>query len=288
MKPQCLTITSRGYAQSFSARCDRMPDINNNWHYHDELELIYFKRGKGAQFMGNTIGTFSDGDVLLTGSKLPHFWKFDPVYFDQSPTNTVEVYVVHFSKDIWGDAFLMLPEMKEIVRVTERALRGIRLKGSARVLVAKLIEKIIAADGAKRLLYLMEALLETAACKEVEYMTSLGFKTDFADRERDKIHAVYNYTIANYKRKIELIEIADVASISPSSFCRFFKLRTGKTYTLFTNEIRIGHACRLLIENKMNIKEICYDCGFNNFVSFHKWFNEITGMTPLKYQKVNF
>jgi transcriptional regulator GlxA family with amidase domain len=113
----------------------------------------------------------------------------------------------------------------------------------------------------------------------------LGFQYDFQETERDRIQSIYNYTILNYKKKIELQEIAQVAKISRNSFCKFFKSRTGKTYTAFTNEIRIGHACRMLIEDKMSVKEICFECGFYNFASFHKCFKEITGRTPLKYQK---
>jgi len=91
--------------------------------------------------------------------------------------------------------------------------------------------------------------------------------------------------VTNFKSAIKLDEIATVANISPNSFCRFFKSRTRKTYTQFINEIRIGNACKLLIEEKINLKQICYESGFNNFSSFHKFFKEITGKSPLQYQK---
>jgi len=264
-----------------------MPDINNNWHYHDELELIYIKRGSGTQFMGDSISNFSDGDVLLAGSGLPHFWKFDTSYFSKTSPEQVDVYVVHFDKNFWGERFIGLPENIEIARVIEKAKRGIQLKGSGREQVATRIEKLITADGAHRVIHLMEALLETAACNEVEYVASFGYKTDFSDYDRDRINAIYNYTIANFNKNIDLKEIAEVARISRNSFCKFFKSRTGKTYFVFMNEIRIKQACSLLLENKLNIKEICYECGYNNFVSFHKFFKEITGITPLKYQKTH-
>lgn len=80
-------------------------------------------------------------------------------------------------------------------------------------------------------------------------------------------------------------EMASVANISPNSFCRYFKSRTRKTYTQFISEIRVGHACKLLIEDSMNVKQICYESGFHNFASFHKHFKMITGKSPLTYQK---
>jgi AraC-like DNA-binding protein len=287
LKPQRLTITSQN-TQSFSARRDVLPDINNRWHYHGELELIYIKKGTGTQFIGDSISNFKSGDVVLVGSNLPHFWQFDPLYFTIDTPEPVEVYVIHFSRDFWGETFLALPENIEIARVIERSRQGLRIKGDAKETIANKITKITEAHTPRKLLYLIEVLLDIAEAKKTEYLASFGFKPDFADSEKDRIQSIYNYTITNYTKKIDLAEIATVAKISRNSFCKFFKSRTGKTYSLFTNEIRVGHACRLLIENKMNVKEISYECGFHNFASFHKCFKQITGMTPLKYQKVHY
>ncbi|KGO91699.1 AraC family transcriptional regulator [Flavobacterium subsaxonicum] len=284
MKPHRLTIAS-GSAQSFSGRHDVLPDINNRWHYHDELELIYIKKGKGTQFIGDSISNFADGNVVLIGSNLPHLWQFDTEYFKEGLTEAVDVYVVHFARDFWGRDFLNLPENQELNKVIEHSKQGIQITGPERKVIAELIEEIVETSGSRKIINLMEALLEIGRCKEVNYLVSFGFQYDFQQTERDRIQSIYNYTILNYKKKIELQEIAQVAKISRNSFCKFFKSRTGKTYSLFTNEIRIGHACRLLIENKMSVKEICFECGFYNFASFHKCFKDITGMTPLKYQK---
>jgi transcriptional regulator GlxA family with amidase domain len=145
--------------------------------------------------------------------------------------------------------------------------------------------QIIEATGTMRIIKLLEVLTEIAHCEEKNILVSLGFKPNFLENEKDRIQSIYNYTISNYKNKIELKEIAAVAKISPNSFCKFFKTKSRKTYTQFLNEIRVGQACKLLIENDLTVKEVCYDCGFYNFTSFHKYFREITGKTPLKYQQ---
>ena len=82
-----------------------------------------------------------------------------------------------------------------------------------------------------------------------------------------------------------LDEVAAVAKLVPNSFCRHFKSRTGKTYTQFLTELRIGHACKLLLDNRISIKQLCYESGFNNFTCFHKNFKTITGKTPQLYQR---
>jgi len=131
----------------------------------------------------------------------------------------------------------------------------------------------------------MEALSSISDCKQLLSLSSIGFKPNFTDSENDRINAIYEYSMKNFRNKIQLEEIAEVANISPNSFCRYFKTRTQKTYSQFLIELRVGHACKLLIENNQCIKRLCYESGFNNFSSFHKYFKTITGKSPLVYQK---
>jgi transcriptional regulator GlxA family with amidase domain len=101
----------------------------------------------------------------------------------------------------------------------------------------------------------------------------------------ERVNCIYDYSLRHFRRAIQLEEIAAVANISPNSFCRFFKSRTRKTYSRFLLELRVGHACKLLIENNLSIKQICFESGFNNFTGFYKYFKLITGKSPLGYQK---
>ncbi|MFP9114405.1 AraC family transcriptional regulator [Flavobacterium sp. RHBU_3] len=282
MKPHYLSIT-RGGTESFSARLDIKPDVNNHWHYHDELELIYIKKGSGTRFIGDSISTFTDGDMALIGSNLPHYWQFDDSFFDGDAAG-VEVYVVHFKKDFLGRDFFGLPENSELSRLIELSERGVSLESPNKKIADSVVE-VVKASGTKRILFLLEALLEIAQCKNKQQLVSIGFKADFAVTEKDRLQSIYNFTIKHYRRKIELKEAAALIQLTESAFCKFFKSRTGKTYTEFVNEIRVGHACRLLIENRMNVKEICFLCGFQNTASFHKCFKDVMDTTPLKYQK---
>jgi AraC-like DNA-binding protein len=284
MKPHLLTITA-GVAQSFSARRDIQPDVNNHWHYHEEMELIYIKKGSGSQFIGDNISAFSDGDVVLVGSNMPHYWQFDTLYFSDSVTDAVEVYVVHFKPGLFGAAFLGLPENNELARVIEQSARGIQIKGRAAHAVAGLIEKVVQTSGTRKLLTVIESLIEIHNCTDKQYLVSLGFRADFQETEKNRLQSIFNYSTTHYKRKIELKEVAALIKLTESAFCKFFKAKTGKTYSAFVNEIRVGQACRLLIEGRLSIKEICFECGFYNLASFHKCFRDLTNMTPLKYQK---
>lgn len=284
MKPQLLKVANNP-VNSFSVRRDNVPYINNRWHYHAEVELIYFKKGNGTQFIGDSIKRFRSGDVVIVGAHLPHYWKFDEVYFNDTEKNNADVVVVHFGETFWGTAFLALPENKAIKVILEKAQRGIQVQDKSRKQIGELIESILISEGPKRIVTLMEALLAIEQCSNNTTLSSMGFKHNFEETENDRINAIYNYSLTNFKRKIQMEEMAAVANISPNSFCRYFKSRTRKTYTQFISEIRVGHACKLLIEDSMNVKQICYESGFHNFASFHKHFKMITGKSPLAYQK---
>lgn len=287
MKPQLLKV-SNDLTHSFSSRHDTGPYVNNRWHYHPEVELIYFEKGNGTQFIGDSIQRFQSGDVVLLGANLPHYWRFDDIYFDEKAGVRSDVNVVHFRENFWGDTFLNLPENVVIRNLLEKAKRGIKIMGDDKKYLGALVETIVLTEGPKKIMLLMDALMGIAASKQSALVTSIGSRNDFHQSENDRINAIYDYSIANFKRKIQMQEMAAVANISPNSFCRYFKSRTRKTYSQFINEIRVGHACKLLMENKINVKQICYESGFHNFASFHKYFKTITGKSPLNYQKAVF
>lgn len=263
---------------SFSVRQDIAPHTHNRWHHHPEVELIHFKKGEGTQFIGDSIKRFVSGDVILIGSHLPHYCRFDDALH-------TDIRVAHFCENFWGDQFLQLPENAAIKTLLEHAKRGLQVTGQARQRVAELLEKLLHADGAARITYLIEILDTIACCKQLNALASAGFRHDLIESESDRIHSIYEYSLTNFKRKIQLEEIASVANINPNSFCRYFKSRTHKTFSQFLIEIRVGHACKLLAENNLSIKQLCHESGFNNFTSFHKYFKIITGKSPLNYQK---
>jgi AraC-like DNA-binding protein len=236
------------------------------------------------QFVGDSIKRFEQNNIVLVGSNLPHYWKYDQentVVYGHRPYSTV----IHFFEDFWSQTFLNLPENKIIKHTIEKAKRGIQISAKKEPLVARLIEQIANAEGHSRITLLMEILAAIGSSNSVKQLSSIGFKYDFEEADKYRINLIYNYSFAHFKDKILLDEIAKIASLTPNAFCRYFKTKTRKTYLQFITEIRVGHACKLLIEDEISIKQICYESGFNNFSSFHTAFKLITGKTPLTYKK---
>jgi AraC-like DNA-binding protein len=284
MKPQLLKVPY-GPDHSFGVRKDMKPNINNRWHYHQEVELIHFHRGQGTQFIGDNIQQFGPGDIVLVGSNLPHFWKFENYNLSEHDEDKPYSTVIHFFENFIGERFLHLPEARPVKSFLEKARRGVVITGADSGKAAALIEKVYQCEGMYKIIALIECLCFMATCNQVKALSSLGYKYDFPESENKRINAIYNYTLTNFQRKIQLAEVAEIAGMVPNSFCRYFKHYTGKTYFEFLTGIRIGYACKLLLENKSSVKQICYECGYNNFSCFHKVFKEITGKTPFLYQQ---
>jgi len=284
MRPQLLKV-SREPGHSFSVRRDLVPYINNKWHFHAEVELIHFKQGRGTQFVGDNMKRFKAGDVVLVGANLPHYWRFDEPYFDELKEEPTDVRVAHFSENFWGGSFLDLPENTLLRALLEKARRGLQVEGEVKNRIAHLLERLLDSEGMSRVILLMEAMNALAESDQVQPLASIGFKHNPGETEHLRVNLIYEYSLRHFRRPIQLEEIASVANISPNSFCRFFKSRTRKTYSRFLLELRVGHACKLLIENNLSIKQLCYESGFNNFTSFYKYFKLITGKSPLGYQR---
>jgi AraC-like DNA-binding protein len=286
MKPHLLKVPG-GADHSFSFRQFKQPNVNNRWHYHPELELIRIHQGHGTQFMGDHIKRFQADDIVLVGSNLPHFWRYDDEFAGDERQESVCSTVIHFTENLWGERFWQLPENKLLKRLIDQSQRGLLLMGETRHQVAGLMEKIRLSEGSFRLIYLLECLAVMATCPlaDVVQLSSSGFQHQSSETEHERINSIYEYSFKHFRDRIPLEIIAFEVGLTPNSFCRYFKSKTGKSFTAFILELRVGYACKLLLENKLNNKQICYESGFNNFTSFHKHFKAITGMSPQHYQK---
>lgn len=283
MKPILRKVDSGN--NSFSIREDIYPFLYNHWHYHPEIELTLIRKGTGVRLVGDSMAPFEDGDLILLGSNLPHMWHSDSIYFQNIPTLNIEAVAIHFREDFWGTAFMQLPELRPIKEMLDLAKRGIRIMGETRDVVIEAMEKNIHVTGPKRIEFLLGILDMISRSADYVLLASPGFNKTYDLTTTDKINLIYTYTFNNFKNNITIKDAAEAANLSPNSFCRYFKTRTLKTYWQFLLEIRIGHACRLLIENKGSVAQICSECGFNNLSNFNRQFKSLLKITPLQYAK---
>lgn len=270
---------------SFSIRHDVMHSCPIGWHYHPELELHYTIKGEGIRLIGDNISNFYGGDILLLGENLPHSWRCREEYFQQNPAHEFEAIVIHFLPGCLGNDFLNLPEALLIPKLFEKAQKGMVFQGKAKKVLAHLMLKAINANLLDRLIVFLSLLKVMAETKEYDNITTAHpfYKSNLYETER--INEIFTYTLSHYKEEISLEKISSISHLSITSFCRYFKLMTKKTYKDFLYEIRVSHACRLLIEDKKTTDSICFECGFNNISNFYRHFKKIMRSTPLEYKR---
>lgn len=285
MKPILRKVDSNA-EHSFSVREDVYPFLYNYWHYHPELELTYIRKSTGTRLAGDSIERFSDGDLILLGSNLPHMWRNDDIYFDSQSEQHIEAVAVHFKADFWGKDFLEIPENTHIKQLISTATRGLQILGETHDIIVDKMEEILHLTKAQRVIQLIDMLDIIGRSSEKKILASQGFVDQYKIDPNDKINEIYQYTLSNFKNGITIKDVAKHVHISPNYFCRYFKKRTSKTYIEFVTELRVGYACKLILENNLNINQICYESGFNNVSNFNRKFKELTGQSPSQYYKL--
>ncbi len=148
-----------------------------------------------------------------------------------------------------------------------------------------LINQLEQSSGTARIIQLLSILEELCKPKAYSVLSSAEYAAQNHISDDLRMAECIDFISKNFTKQIKLWELAERAKMTENSFCRYFKKNTGKTLMQFIIEIRIGHACKLLLENELNMKQICFESGFQNLVSFHKYFKQQMGSTPLAYQK---
>jgi len=192
--------------------------------------------------------------------------------------------VVQFLEDFWGTDFMNLPESRTIRQLFEASLQGLRIKGKSKEQLSVLIKELEKAKGFQRIIKLCECLSIIADKKEYEAVSTQQVKA-FNNKHKERIDKVYQYTIDYFQESISLNDVASHAGMSVPAFCSYFKKSTKKTYIDFLNEVRIGYACKQLIDTQKSVEDICYESGFNTLANFNKQFLKVKSATPSGYRR---
>lgn len=249
------------------------------WHYHPEIELIFVCKGSGKRQIGSNISYFSDGDLVLIGSNLPHCG-----LTNENTNNDYEM-VIQFKPDFLGESIWETPEMQRISALLEKSKAGIVFDEHIKKTVGLKIAAMHEMSSLNKLIRFLEILDELATTHDYRILNAGKYYLQTQVEDNDRINHIFNYVKDHFKEQITLEEIADLANMKVPSFCRYFKKITNKTFTQFVNEYRITHSLKLLAEQPLSITEVCFESGFNNFSYFNKTFKEYIKKSPSQYRK---
>lgn len=269
---------------SISVRKNSYANFLKIWHYHPELELVTVLKSQGTRFIGDSIKKFQPKDVVLIGKNLPHMWLNDPEYFEGDSSLKAEAISIHFKEDFLGETFLQLPEIKPIADLFERAGQGIQFKNVPKSLRQAIIDLDTETDFNKTHQFI-KILHELALHNDFKTLASAGYVASFKLEASKLSNKVMAYIFKNFNQDIDLQTVADLVNMNPSAFSRSFKRVHRKTFSKYVNEIRIGYACKLLMENELSVSAIAYESGFNNLSNFNRQFKIIKKISPTEYLK---
>ncbi|ACB32408.1 transcriptional regulator, AraC family [Leptothrix cholodnii SP-6] len=251
------------------------------WHYHDEYELHLITSTSGKVFVGDWIGQFQPGQLVLTGPRLPHNWVSMDVPEGGVPLRDL---VIQFPHEPLVRAAETIPELAELLPLLERARHGIEFFGISDRAQAHW-QRVKASRGLRRFTEFCTFLCDLSACTDYRLLSNVQLQSVDDDHSLDQIDAVVMRLTDNLAQPISAADVAAELGMSESRFSRFFRRATGNTFTDFVNRVRINRACQLLMESDRLITHICYEVGFNNVANFNRRFLEIKGMTPSEFRK---
>lgn len=262
-----------------------LPHFVVPWHFHPEIEIMLITKGKGTRFVGDSIEAFEPYDLVMVGTNLAHVWKNNQEHCEEGSTCVAECIYIVFREDSFGKDFFDIPEMHKIKELLSKAERGLKFGGDTKSLIAEKIIKASQQNGVEQFISLMGILNHLSSSDDYSFLSTIGFNGKIQTFDLHRLNGVLDYVMINFKNDIKLEDVANVANMAPTSFCRYFKNRTNKTVMQFINEIRIGYAHKMLVETQHNVEQICYECGFKNVSNFYEQFQKITGKSPFKFRK---
>ena len=233
--------------------------------------------------MADSVETFCEGDITILGSNLPHFWK-DEANGGTEKENRVKAIVVQFHKDFFREQINSYSEFHYINELLKRAVWGISFSKASGEKVGKMLKRLLKMNGLERMLYFIKIMDSMAHIENYHLLASKGSQVGEHKELNSRLDKIMHFININYQRKISQQEIASKIGMTTAAFCRYFREKTGKGFTFFVNEMRIGYACKLLMENRLAISQICFESGFNNLSNFNRIFKRQTGNTPGEYQ----
>lgn len=269
MKPifEKIYIEKEGFFKAF---------VNENnyfdapWHYHPEFELTLILKGTGMRYVGNNISAFTNGDIVLLHSGLPHCWK-------NTNVDGAKAVVIQ-----WNKALLKLSqEFKDISNLLELAKRGVHFNEDLSLIFEEIIQ--IESHFLKFTSFL-NLLYKLAQSKKYHLLADATYQVDTSRKTTDRLDLIHQYLENHYREKISLDQMAALLNITKQSFSRFFSQRMQKPFFSYLNEYRIGRSCKYLIEMDLQVSEIAYRCGYESLPFYFKQFKKYTGFSPLHYR----
>lgn len=277
------TEITPGLQQPFAVLRKKGKNFSSVLHAHPELELVWVRRGRGQWIIGQQMGAFEENEMILLGSNLAHRW-----IHEESARPEAQSMVLYFHPELLSKSFYEMPVAETFRELFQMASQtGVRITGNTKERIAGKMEKLSRLTGLSVCFGILE-LLQFLSLHPNDWERPLATKADSVLRQQsveDRLQPIYKYVATNFSKDISLAEIAAMAHLSETAFCRLFKQRTQTHFVAYLNEVRVQHACERLHSSDDSISQIALACGFHSLSNFNKCFRRARGLSPLHYRQ---
>lgn len=254
-------------------------------HQHPQWQLTLIIEGKGQLMVGDYLGRFEPGDMFLFSANMPHVFRSDTEYFDPQTDKRSLGNTLFFDFEALGKSLMEVEEFAGMNQWLQQTKGCFAIQGSTKDKIQNNMMNFPELQGLKKILSALEILNGLQESQELNALNRFIPQKDFTETEGKRMGQVMSFILSKSQSSISLQEVADVANLSKEAFCRFFKERTGKTFTEFLTQVRIHQACQLLQESEWSISQIAYQSGFQNLSYFNRAFKKFQGETPKVFRE---
>lgn len=285
VQPPVFEVIQPGPRQSFVWHRHDYPAACARWNYHPEYELHLITNGTGHFMVGDFLGTFAPGNLVLVGPDLPHGWFSDLSMGERVPGRDI---VLQAHGDWLRQLVVLCPELETVSTLLADARYGVMFTGPMVPVLGAGLAAMGDMDDAARLAALIGLLSGLAACPR-QRLTGIALfggegQVRVADRDLERMDRVIRHLLSGGPHDIRQADMARQAGLSGPAFSRLFRRATGMTFVSFMRRLRVSHACRMLAETDASIAEISCAAGFANLSNFNRRFLEICRTTPRRYR----
>jgi AraC-like DNA-binding protein len=282
MKPVFAKVLEGLENNIFVTREINRPFFSTEFHFHKECQLTYIVKSEGRRMIGDSLDIFTSDEITFIGSDLPHVWHNDNQ--DLNINHAASSMALYFDPDKLINALSLFFNTSKLEQFFAISQRGLIFHGKLKNELKNILQKMISIEGIPKTILLLELFQKLLNSQEYSFLSSPGYTNTYIAKDNEKIDKIFRHVFDNFSKEINLEEVSKIANMTKHAFCRYFKTRTQKTFIQFVNEVRISQACKLINEDKNQIGNIAYDCGFNSLSNFNKIFKTTKGITPSEYK----
>ncbi len=250
------------------------------WHFHKEYELTYIVKSHGIRYIGNQMFPFSEGELILLGTNIPHCWK-NTSYHDGDAKSIV----IHWNMERLIENWRNIPEFRKIKKMLEDSSHGIMFEPTIAGKTLEEMERMLLKKSSSSSYFMFLGLLDQLSQSSYSLVSGFSYDQKISTKANDRLDKIQQYLKEHYKDNIKLSEVSNWLNMKEESFSRFFSKYMQKPFFSFLNEYRVNIAKKLLVETNLNITEIGFECGYESLPFFYKQFKKYVGESPLSYRK---